>query len=192
MYINSSMRSVDTILLTLDGVLIGCVAEADTKEGWVRQIDINQPGCPIIKREGKVDYVGDTSTDPDWMIAQRMAAIRIHRGLSFDLDQGRDTNTATAMMLEYAASQIRSGEVVISHVSRSVLADPFPLPEGSTKYISNGKNHLGVDFVNVEVAKRFSAEKAQWARENPTLVAEHVRSQIEGSDAIPTAKCNVR
>ena len=107
MHIHADMRGSGTLLLALDGVLVGLVVEADTVEGWVHRYDTTKTdlhlprtaaelaepdairtkqelqarlmACPIVRIEGKVDFIGDTATDADWMIAQRLAAVQIGR-----------------------------------------------------------------------------------------------------------------
>lgn len=209
MYIHADMRGVGTLLLALDGVLIGLVVEADTQEGWVRRYDtrdvlapVLEPGstvpaderhaeyrkrvaeCPIVRVEGKVNFVGDTATDPDWMIAQRLVAIRIWHGLPIDASLAHDTSGMVASVLERLASQLRSGSMAATNLSMSCSTEPFPLPDDKVQYVRTGATRMGVDYVSTEGLAAYETAKAEWARANPDLVAGHVRSLSEGESKI--------
>ena len=139
MYIHADMPGSGTLLLALDGVVVDLVVEADTRKGWLRRFDTKEldlvstwsptsstvenlarleavreraqriARCPIVRVEGKVDFVGDTAADPDWMISQRLAAIRIRHGLPIDVSVGHDTSGMAASVLERLAAQQRLG-----------------------------------------------------------------------------------
>lgn len=212
MYIHADMRGVGTLLLALDGVPVGLVVEADTLEGWVRRYDttradlhlpkdaaeMSRPdairtkqefqarlmSCPIVRTEGRIDYVGDSATDPDWMIAQRLVAIRIRHGLPIDASLAHDTSGMVASVLERLASQLRSGSMSAVSLSMSGSTEPFPLPGDRVQHVRTGAARLGVDYVSVEGAAAYETSKAAWARDNPDLVAGHVRSLSEGESRI--------
>jgi hypothetical protein len=212
MYIHADMRGVGTLLLALDGVPIGLVVEADTLEGWVRRYDttradlhlpqtvaeMSEPdalrtkqefqarliSCPIVRIEGKVDFVGDTATDPDWMIAQRLTAVRIRHGLPIDASLAHDTSGMVASVLERLASQLRSGSMAATNLSMSCSSESFPLPDDKVQYVRTGAMRMGVDYVSTDGASAYETAKAAWARDNPGLVADHVRSLSEGESRI--------
>jgi hypothetical protein len=227
MYINADMRGASTILLALDGVLVGLIVEADTQEGWMRRYDTRQldydvlsgnvagitarvpasngsfasfdfvavteahaaycqrlTTCPVTRTEGKVDFVGDTATDPDWMIAQRMVAIRHKLGMKPWLEPPLRMEGVVPGLLEWTAVRLRTGELAYANMQQSRKCDQFPLPDGSVRPIHNGRGSLAVDFVDVAVQKDYEVAKAKWAVENPDLVPEYVRSRTEGPIAI--------
>lgn len=209
MYIHADMRGVGTLLLALDGVPIGLVIEADTLEGWVRRYDtrgilapVLEPGsvvpaddrhveyrkrvieCPIVRIEGKVDFVGDTATDPDWMISQRLTAVRIRHGLPIDTTMAHDTSGMVASVLERLASQLRSGSMVATSLSMSCSTEPFPLPDDKVQHVRTGATRMGVDYASTEGVSAYETAKAAWARDNPDLVAGHVKSLSEGESRI--------
>ncbi len=209
MYIHADMRGVRTLLLALDGVPVGLVVEADTAEGWVRRYDTRDldedprwksaatgdedpdwkrkaeergrrvAAGPIVRIEGKVDFVGDTATDPAWMIEQRLTAIRIRHGLPIDTTVAHDTSSMAASVLERLASQLRSGSMVASSLGMTRAAEHFPLPEDKVKYVQTGAVQLVVDYASVDGVRAYEDAKAVWVKENPDLVAEHVRSLTE-------------
>ncbi len=205
MYIHADMRGSGTLLLALDGVPVGLVVEADTLEGWVRRYDtrgmlapVLEPGslvpadeqhaeyrrkvaaCPIVRIEGKVDFIGDTATDPDWMISQRLAAVRIRHGLPIDVSVAHDTSGMVASVLERLAAQLRGGSMAAVNLGQTRTSDRFPLPDGRWRFQPTGCMNLSVDYESPDAVKAHEAAKLDWARQHPGLVAEHVRSLTEG------------
>lgn len=227
MYIHADMPGSGTLLIALDGVPVGLVVEADTREGWLRRYDTRQldynalsgtvvgstmkgppptgsvanfdtesveaghaeyqrrvAACPVVRIEGKVDFVGDTATDPDWMIAQRLAAVRIRHGLPIDVSVAHDTGGMMASVLERLAAQLRRGSMVVVNFQQTRTADKFPLPDDRYQYLPTGRMSLSVDFESPAVARDHESAKADWARQHPELVAEYVRSLTEGEARI--------
>lgn len=223
MYIHADMRGSGTLLLALDGALVGLVVEADTTEGWLRRYDtrglqcppltgaIVEPdastlppvgsvaasgaeavssahadyrrrvaSCPIVRVEGKVDFVGDTATDPDWMISQRLAAVRIRHGLPIDASVAHDTSGMVASVLERLAAQLRSGTRLAVSIRQSRDAERFPLPDDKVQYVPTGRMSMSVDYQFPDSVRAYETAKADWARRHPELVAEHVRRLTEG------------
>jgi hypothetical protein len=194
------------LLLALDGVPVGLVVEADTVAGWLRRYDTRGiedvarggppvtgdagerarriAACPIVRLEGKVDFIGDTATDPDWMIAQRLVAVRIRHGLPIDSSLAHDTGGMMASVLERLASQLRSGSMTVTDLRMSCSSEPFPLPGGQVRHVRTGEMRLGIDYASIDGVREYEAAKAAWAKENPDLVAEHVRSLAEGESKI--------
>jgi len=184
------------MLLALDGVPVGYVVEADTTRGWIRRLDTraldvdpSMPAeyrarcvaeCPVVRVEGTVDYIGDSATDPHWMIAQRWAAVRIKHGLPIDASVAHDTGSAVAAVLERLASQIRSGQVTVTAMHQSRKFETLPLPEDLDRRVPTGALDLTVSYEMIDAASRFDAQKASWAREHPEMVAAHVRTLTEG------------
>ncbi len=205
MYVHADMRGSGTLLLALDGVLVGLVVEADTSEGWLRRYDTRELAlvptvgagdcdwkmkaeersrriakCPIVRVEGKVDFVGDTATDPDWMISQRLAAVRIRHGLPIDVSVAHDTSGMAASILERLAAQLRLGSMVAVDVRQSRDAERFLLPDDKTQYVPTGRMSLSVNYESPDAARAHEAAKADWSRRHPELVADHIRSLTEG------------
>lgn len=227
MYIHADMPGSGTLLLALDGVLVGLVVEADTKAGWLRRYDTREldcsglvgdltpagltslprktgsvesvdawnseavgivqaeyrrrvAACPIVRVEGKVDVVGDTSTDPDWMISQRLAAVRIRHGLPIDVSVAHDTSGMVASVLERLAAQLRRGSMTAVNLHQSRIADRLPLPDDRCQHVPTGCMSLSVEYESPDAVQSYETAKAEWARRHPELVAEHVRSLTEG------------
>lgn len=228
MYVHADMPGSGTLLLALDGVLVGLVVEADTAAGWLRRYDTrgldlpawksgqagtptSQPtrsaatlesfdfeaaragaeerarrvaACPIVRVEGKVDFVGDTATDPDWMISQRMAAIRIRHGLPIDVSVTHDTGGMVASVLERLAAQLRLGSMMIVDFGQRREVDKFPLPDDRWQLQPTGRMSLSVEYESPDAVRSYEATRVEWARLHPDLVAEHVRSLTEGEARI--------
>lgn len=212
MYVHADMPGSGTLLLALDGVLVGLVVEADTREGWLRRYDTREANlrlprtdaelseadavkskqdmldrlvrCLIVREEGKVDFVGDTATDPDWMISQRMAAIRIRHGLPIDVSVTHDTGGMVASVLERLAAQLRRGSMVAANLSQSRACDRLPLPDDRCQHVPTGRMSLSVEYESPDAVRSYETTKAEWARQNPELVAEYVRSLAEGEARI--------
>jgi hypothetical protein len=140
--------------------------------------------CPVVRVEGKVDFIGDTATDPDWMIAQRLVAVRIRHGLPIDESLAHDTSGMVASVLERLASQLRSGSMAATNLSMSCSAEPFPLPDDKVRYVKTGSMCMNVAYVSTGGVEAYETAKTEWARENPDLVAGHVRSLLEGESKI--------
>ncbi len=196
MYIHANMPGSETLLIALNGVLVGMVVEADTCKGWVRYYDVHRFGrgtgntevdadsrtavYPIVYTEGKVDFVGDTATDPSWMISQRLAAIRIKHGLPIDASITHDTSSAMmAWVLERLAAQLRSGSVVAINLGQSKVYDRFPLPNGQWQSQPTGRMNLSLDYESPSAAKMHETTKVDWACQYPELAAEHVQNFAE-------------
>lgn len=226
MYIHADMQGSGTLLLALDGVLVGLVVEADTREGWVRRYDTRQlqydvhtgmvagpttkatrsagsladwksfsveaqdeyrsriTACPIVRVEGKVDFVGDTATDPDWMIAQRLAAVRIRHGLPIDVSVAHDISGVVASVLERLAAQLRSGSMVATNFGQTRAIDRFPIPDDKYQFQPTGCMRVSVDYEIPSVVRAHEEAKAVWSREHPELVPEYVRRCTEGEAKI--------
>lgn len=140
--------------------------------------------CPIVRIEGKVDFIGDTATDPDWMISQRLAAVRIRHGLPIDVSVAHDTSGMVASVLERLASQLRLGSMVATHVGQSRDCDNFPLPDNKCKFEPTGHMHLSVNYHSPDDVRAYEDAKTAWAQANPDLVAEYVQSRAEGQARI--------
>jgi hypothetical protein len=140
--------------------------------------------CPIVRVEGKVDFVGDTATDPDWMISQRLAAVRIRHGLPIDVSVAHDTGGMVASVLERLAAQLRDGSMVAVNLGQTRTSDRFPLPDGRWQFQPTGRMSLSVDYESPDVVRSHETAKADWARRHPELIAEHVRSLTEGEARI--------
>lgn len=201
MYIHANMPGSETMLIARDGVLVGMVVEADTCKGWVRYYDIHRFGrgtgntadwnteanadsrtavYPIVYAEGEVDFVGDTATDPSWMIAQRLAAIRIKHGLPIDVSITHDTSsTMMAWVLERLAAQLRSGTMVAVNLGQSKVYDRFPLPNGKWQSQPTGRMNLSLDYESPSAAKMHETTKVDWACQYPELAADHVQDFAE-------------
>lgn len=212
MYIHADMPGSGTLLLALDGVPVGLVVEADTGAGWLRRYDTREANlrlprtdaelseadavkskqdmldrlvrCPIVREEGKVDFVGDTATDPDWMISQRMAAIRIRHGLPIDVSVTHDTGGMVASVLERLAAQLRCGSMTAVNFSQSRASDKLPLPDDRYQYLPTGRMSLSVEYESPDAVGAYETARTEWARQHPELVAEHVRSLTEGKARI--------
>jgi hypothetical protein len=212
MYIHADMPGSGTLLLALDGVVVGLVVEADTRGGWLRRYDTREADlrlpqtnaelseadvvkskqdvadrlvrCPIVRMEGKVDFIGDTATDPDWMISQRLAAVRIRHGLPIDVSVAHDTGGMVASVLERLAAQLRDGSMVAVNLGQTRTSDRFPLPDGRWQFQPTGRMSLSVDYESPDTVRSHETAKADWARRHPELVAEHVRSLTEGEARI--------
>lgn len=212
MYVHADMPGSGTLLLALDGILVGLVVEADTRAGWLRRYDTREAGlrlprtsaelaepgavrskedlaarlmsCPIVRMEGKVDFVGDTATDPDWMISQRLAAIRIRHGLPIDVSVAHDTGGMVASVLERLAAQLRLESMVVANLGQSRACDRLPLPDGRCQHLPTGRMSLSVEYEAPDAVRAHETAKAEWARRHPELVADHVRSLAEGEARI--------
>jgi hypothetical protein len=214
MYIHADMRGSGTLLLALDGVPVGLVVEADTLEGWVRRYDTRGleddlrrgsaaagkeypdwkqkaedrgrriAACPIVRMEGKVDFIGDTATDPDWMIAQRLAAVRIRHGLPIDVSIAHDTGGMAASVLERLAAQLRKGSLVATNLGQTQSADRFPLPEGKMQHVQTGRMRVSVDYESPDAVRAHEDAKTAWSREHPERVPEYVKRLAEGKAEI--------
>jgi len=222
------MPGSGTLLLALDGVLVGLVVEADTQAGWLRRYDTRGldysilsgdlipegltslprktssvaswdaeapsaahdeyrrrvAACPIVRVEGKVDFVGDIATDPNWMIVQRLAAVRIRHGLPIDVSVAHDTSGMAASVLGRLAAQLRGGSVITVNLGQTRALDKFPLPDGGWQFQPTGRMSLSVDYESPDVARAHESVKAEWSRRHPELVAEHVRGLAEGEARI--------
>lgn len=216
MYIHANMQGSGTLLLALDGLVVGLVVEADTEQGWLRRYDTrglrletrpapppvpDQPrvsslacfdfeaarahgdeyrrkvaACPIVLAEGAVDFVGDTATDPDWMIAQRMAAIRIKRGLPIDAAHAANAGSATASVLERLAARIRSEAVTVSNLRQFRGSDRLPLPDDTCRYVPTGAYELHVSYASAMETQAHKKAVESWARDNPDLVPLYVNA----------------
>lgn len=214
MYIHADMSGSGTLLLALDGVPVGLVVEADTREGWLRRYDTREldiaptwpptppeaedsewakkaeergrriARCPIVRIEGKVDFVGDTATDPDWMIAQRLAAVRIRHGLPIDVSVAHDTSGMVASVLERLAAQLRKGSMVATNIRQSRASERLLLPDDRCQHLPTGRMSLSVEYESPDAVGAYETAKTDWARRHPELVAEHVRSLTEGEARI--------
>lgn len=228
MYIHADMRGVGTLLLALDGVLIGLVVEADTLEGWVRRYDTRAlnysvthgdllpvgvaslppktssvasqntetigdghaeyrkrvAACPIVRVEGKVDFVGDTATDPDWMIAQRLAAVRARHGLPIDVSVSHETSGVAALVLERLAAKLRMGSMVATDIGQTRTVDKFPIPDDKWQFQPTGRWGLSVSYGSPEAIQAYETAKAAWALEHPESVPEYVKRCTEGEAKI--------
>lgn len=212
MYVHADMPGSGTLLLALDGVLVVLVVEADTREGWLRRYDTREADlrlprtsaelseadavkskqdtldrlvrCPIVRMEGKVDFVGDTATDPDWMIAQRLAAVRIRHGLPIDVSVTHDTGGMVASVLERLAARVRLGSMVVVNFCQSRACDKLPLLDGRWQLQPTGRMSLSVEYEAPDAVKAYETAKTEWARQHPELVAEYVRSLTEGEALI--------
>lgn len=193
------LRRYDTRRLQYDiltGVIAGPDAPVPRPSGSVAGLDVSSANedhaeyrrrvmaCPIERVEGKVDFVGDTATDPDWMISQRLAAIRIRHGLPIDVSVTHDTGGMMASVLERLAAQLRRGSMVVANLAQSRACDRLPLPDDCHRYLPTGRMSLSVEYESPDAVAAYETTKAEWARQHPELVAEYVRGLAEGEARI--------
>lgn len=76
-----------TLMIAFNGELVGLVHEADTDEGYIIQHGYETSGDKLVatgkyvRREGRVDVVGDAAKDSQRMIYERLNKIREELGL---------------------------------------------------------------------------------------------------------------
>ena len=169
MYIDMNTRGSETLLIALDGLPIGGVVEADTAVGYV--VRYKRATVETERVEGAVDFVGDTSTDPDWMIAQRLAAIRQRLKLP-PAEVPPLLSEGTPLILEQLAARLRLGEAEVLSVGCSCPARSFP--DGALR--PTGRVELRITYDLVATRSEFQEFEARWCRLNPDLVPEYVRS----------------
>ncbi len=140
--------------------------------------------CPIVRVEGKVDFIGDTATDPDWMIAQRLAAVRIRHSLPIDVSVAHDTSGMVASVLERLAAQLRIGTLVATNLGQTRSVDQFPIPDDKWRFQPTGRMRVSVDYESPAAVRAHEDAKTAWSREHPELVPEYVRRCTEGEAKI--------
>lgn len=81
-----------TLMIAFNGELVGLVHEADTDEGYIIQHGYETYGDKLVatgkfvRKEGRVDVVGDTAKDSQRVIYDRLNKIREELGLEiYDL-----------------------------------------------------------------------------------------------------------
>lgn len=82
-------------------------------------------------------------------------------------------------VLEQLAARLRSGAATLAHLGASREARWFPLPDGTQTGRPTGRNEVRVEYDLVEVQQELKAYEAEWARLNPDLVPEYVKSLPE-------------
>lgn len=193
MYFNSDQPGSMFVLLAFNGEIVGLVKEAMTGEsGWILQYDkaaidarlasggklpknaAELAEIPLVRREGRVDFVGDEHDTPA-MKAQRMDAIRHQMGLS-----PANPDHGGAFALETVARQLREQTIDNVQFNFTRDIDQLPLPHEGFRMLPTGKMSLSVTYENVEQRERHKAEVASWSKEHPELVAEYVNSKKDG------------
>jgi len=159
---------------------LGVEAVSDSHAEYRRRV----AACPIVRVEGKVDFIGDTATDPDWMIAQRLAAVRIRHGLSIDVSVAHSTGGMIASVLERLAAQLRTGALVATNVGQNRTIDRFPIPDDKWRFQPTGRMRVSVDYESPDAVRAHEDVKTAWSREHPGLVPEYVRRCTEGEAKI--------
>jgi len=193
------VRRYDTRQLdyaVLSGAVAGLTTKGPPPTGSVASLDVEAVSdahadyrrrvatCPIVRVEGKVDFVGDTATDPDWMIAQRLAAVRIRHGLPIDVSIAHDTGGMVASVLERLAAQLRVGAMAATNVGQTRSTDRFPLPDDKWRFQPTGRMRVSVDYESPDAVRAHEDAKTAWSREHPELVPEYVRRLAEGEAKI--------
>lgn len=174
---------------TPDRVSTGSMAGIDTEAVNAGHVEFRcrVASCPIVRVEGRVDFIGDAATDPAWMISQRLAAIRVRHGLPTDAVASHDTSSMVALVLERLASQLRCESMVAINLRQSKASDKFPMPDGQVQCHPTGRMNLSIDYESPDAVRLYEAAKNHWARQNPELLAEHVRSATEGEARVVEA-----
>lgn len=190
MRFSNDQRGHELALIAFNGVIIGGVQWADTQTGELCRIDFDTGQPEILK--GQVDFVGE-STDPPELVAARLDAVRGYLlnklMISGPLDEYErlhvqlQPENLVAYSMEVLARRIRENVVANAQVTQKQEHDAFPLPEGRTRYVSTGKFTMLVEYDSPSGMKAFEDEKTLWARENPELVPEYIRSKAEGAAA---------
>lgn len=193
------VRRFDTRQLNYDvlsGTIMGPTTKGPPPTGSVADLDVEAvsdshaeyrrrvAACPIVRMEGKVDFIGDTATDPDWMIAQRLAAVRIRHGLPIDVSVTHDTSGLAAAVLERLAAQLRAGLEVATNIGQTRPIDKFPVPDDKWQFQPTGRMRMFVDYESPDAVRVYEQAKSAWSREHPDLVPEYVQRCTEGEAKI--------
>lgn len=101
----------EDIFVFLDGVIVGCVVEADSKEGWVDRVLTNQIRAQI----GMEPVCSTKEREP----VRQHGVVQIMKNLSHT----PDPKDAMAKMLEDLARKIRSGETEVVHAEQEYPAE---------------------------------------------------------------------
>lgn len=183
------VRRYDTRQLdydVLNGAIVGPTTKGPTPTGSVANLDTETvseghadyrrrvAACPIVRVEGKVDFIGDTATDPVWMIAQRLAAVRIRHGLPIGVSIAHDIDAMFASALERLASQLRSGAMVATNFGQTRPAVKFPIPGDKWRFKPTGRMRIFIDYESPDAVRAYEAAKTAWSLEHPELVPEYV------------------
>lgn len=80
-------RDPASILLALNGELIGLVKEADTTDGYIIQHGYEHRGDKVVatgkdlRQDGRVDFIGDSAKDSPLVLHDRLNKVRAELGL---------------------------------------------------------------------------------------------------------------
>lgn len=95
MHIDSATAPL-TMLIAFNGELIGLVHEADTNEGYIIQHGYEYSGDKLVatgklvRKEGRVDIIGDSAKDDPKVINDRINKVRAELGLELFPDPPTD------------------------------------------------------------------------------------------------------
>lgn len=76
-----------TVMLAFNGEFIGLIKEADTTEGYILQHGFENRNGKIIptgediRKDGRVDFIGDSAKDTQRVLYTRLNKIRVELGL---------------------------------------------------------------------------------------------------------------
>lgn len=149
MRVTTEVIERDGIIVLLDGVMMGCVVEADDEEGWVDQFILGQGWQPYAKNspEGFKPDTGKLTRKTGKVVLQ-------------------STEESYAQLLETLAGRVRSREIKVTGISAAMPAERW-WSNDKWEFFKIGDQEFGIKYNEPEFVKKELARKEIWLRENP-------------------------